>query len=89
MPAKSEAQERLMEAAAHTKGGYGGVPQSVGKEFVDSVDRVAQGDVLTEMDIAKGIRDGLMESPANIGNAWLFDIRISGTGISYRPQLDE
>jgi hypothetical protein len=22
-----------MEAAAHTKGGYGGVPQSVGKEF--------------------------------------------------------
>jgi hypothetical protein len=23
-----------MRAAAHTKGGYGGVPQSVGKEFV-------------------------------------------------------
>ena len=23
-----------MEAAAHTQGGYGGVPQSVGKEFV-------------------------------------------------------
>jgi len=23
-----------MEAAAHTKGGYGGVPQKVGKEFV-------------------------------------------------------
>ncbi len=23
-----------MEAAAHTKGGYGGVPQSVGQEFV-------------------------------------------------------
>ncbi len=22
-----------MQAAAHTKGGYGGVPQSVGKEF--------------------------------------------------------
>ena len=89
MPAKSEAQERLMEAAAHTKGGYGGVPQSVGKEFVDSVDKVAEGNVVTEMDIAKSIRDGLMESPANIGNAWLFDIRITGTGISYRPQLDE
>jgi hypothetical protein len=33
MPSKSLAQHRLMEAAAHTKGGYGGVPQSVGKEF--------------------------------------------------------
>lgn len=34
MPAKSAAQHRLMEAAAHTTGGYGGVPQSVGREFV-------------------------------------------------------
>ena len=33
MPSKSPAQHRLMEAAAHTKGGVGGVPQSVGKEF--------------------------------------------------------
>ncbi len=33
MPSKSKAQARLMAAAAHTKGGYGGVPQSVGKEF--------------------------------------------------------
>jgi hypothetical protein len=33
MPSKSPAQHRLMQAAAHTKGGYGGVPQSVGKEF--------------------------------------------------------
>lgn len=33
MPSKSPTQARLMAAAAHTKGGYGGVPQSVGKEF--------------------------------------------------------
>lgn len=33
MPSKSPAQARLMAAAAHTKGGYDGVPQSVGKEF--------------------------------------------------------
>jgi len=33
MPSKSPAQHRLMEAAAHTPGGFGGVPQSVGKEF--------------------------------------------------------
>lgn len=34
MPSKSPAQKRLMQAAAHTKGGYGGVPQKVGREFV-------------------------------------------------------
>ena len=33
MPSKSPSQARLMAAAAHTKGGYGGVPQSVGREF--------------------------------------------------------
>ena len=33
MPAVSEAQRRLMFAAAAKKGGVGGVPQSVGKEF--------------------------------------------------------
>lgn len=33
MPSKSKKQARLMAAAAHTPGGYGGVPQSVGKEF--------------------------------------------------------
>jgi hypothetical protein len=34
MPSKSPSQKRLMQAAAHTKGGFGGVPQKVGKEFV-------------------------------------------------------
>lgn len=33
MPSKSPAQHKLMLAAAHTKGGFGGVPQKVGKEF--------------------------------------------------------
>lgn len=33
MPSKSPAQARLMAAAAHTKGGYDGVPQKAGKEF--------------------------------------------------------
>ena len=33
MPSRSKSQKRLMQAAAHTKGGFGGVPQSVGKEF--------------------------------------------------------
>ena len=39
MPTTSAAQHRLMEAAAHTTGGYGGVPQSVGKEFVGKDDK--------------------------------------------------
>lgn len=34
MPSKSASQHRLMEAAAHTPGGYGGVPQKVGKDYV-------------------------------------------------------
>ena len=33
MPSKSPAQHKLMQIAAHTKGGFGGVPQKVGKEF--------------------------------------------------------
>lgn len=34
MPSKTPEQHKLMEAAAHTPGGYGGVPQKVGKDFV-------------------------------------------------------
>lgn len=33
MPSRSPAQARPMAAAAHTPGGYGGVPQNVGQEF--------------------------------------------------------
>jgi hypothetical protein len=36
MPDKSKSQQRLMRAAAHTPGGYGGVSQAVGREFVDA-----------------------------------------------------
>ena len=36
MPPRSEAQRRLMWAAAKTKGGVAGVPQSVGKEFAEA-----------------------------------------------------
>lgn len=33
MPSISEKQKKLMAIAAHTPGGYGGVPQAVGAEF--------------------------------------------------------
>ena len=47
MPSKSPAQHRLMEAAAHTTGGFGGVPQKVGKEFAkaDEGKKLAKGGV--------------------------------------------
>ena len=94
MPSTSPAQHRLMEAAAHTPGGYGGVPEKVGKEFVAADDgtitMAAQDATLTEMDIAKAMRDGLMDSPQRIGpQAWLRDLRITGTGVSFRPAHDE
>ena len=38
MPSVSPAQHRLMEAAAHTAGGYGGVPRRVGEEYVAAED---------------------------------------------------
>lgn len=44
MPTVSAAQERLMQAAAHTPGGYGGVPQKVGKEFVGADKKRADAD---------------------------------------------
>lgn len=39
MPSKSPEQAKLMRIAAHTKGGYGGVPQSVGREFETADDK--------------------------------------------------
>lgn len=33
MPSSSPAQAKLMNIAAHTAGGYGGVPQKIGAEF--------------------------------------------------------
>lgn len=36
MPPVSQAQRRLMYAAAAKKGGAGGVPKAVAKEFVDA-----------------------------------------------------
>ena len=33
MPSVSTKQAKLMAIAAHTPGGYGGVPQKVGEEF--------------------------------------------------------
>ena len=53
MPSKSPAQHRLMEAAAHTKGGYDGVPQSVGQDFVATDTAKGKDSKLAKMLMAK------------------------------------
>ena len=59
MPSKSPAQHRLMEAAAHTKGGFGGVPQKVGKEFVKADKRLPKGNIVKKV---KKMANGGMSS---------------------------
>lgn len=40
----------------------------------------------TETDAARAVRDGKLESPVKFGTAWIFDLRITGTGISIRDR---
>ena len=54
MPSKTPKQAKLMNIAAHTPGGYGGVPQSVGKDFHNA-------------DKAKGKKIKLPRRPGNSG----------------------
>ena len=44
---------------------------------------------MTELEIAEAMRDNELTSPQMIENIGLVDMRISGTGFSYRPKLDE
>lgn len=46
-------------------------------------------DPLNDRQVAEGIRDGTIESPAKYGDFWLFDLRITGTGAAYRDSIDE
>jgi len=61
MPSKSPAQHRLMQAAAHTKGGFGGVPQKVGKEFVKA-DKMKDGGVVQSLKKAGFYEEGKSKS---------------------------
>src|SRR6185437_14613464 len=44
---------------------------------------------MTELEAAEGIRDGRLQSPTKLGGMWLWAMRITGTGASFRPQHDE
>lgn len=58
MPSKSPAQARLMRAAAHTPGGFGGVPQKVGREFTaaDKAKSRKSLDGARDVDVRRGYR---------------------------------
>lgn len=43
----------------------------------------------TELDLARAIQSQQVDSPQRFGNVWLFDVRVTGTGTSYRTQVDE
>ena len=42
-----------------------------------------------ELDIAKAIQRGELSSPQRYENIWLFDVRVTGTGTSYRTAIEE
>jgi 8-oxo-dGTP pyrophosphatase MutT (NUDIX family) len=44
---------------------------------------------MTETEVAREIVSGVMTSPQFVRNMWLFDIRITGTGTSYRSKDKE
>jgi 8-oxo-dGTP pyrophosphatase MutT (NUDIX family) len=44
---------------------------------------------MTETEVAREIASGAMTSPQYVRNMWLFDIRITGTGTSYRSKDKE
>jgi len=44
---------------------------------------------MNELDLARAIASGEYSSPQQFENIWLYALRITGTGISYRPELSE
>jgi len=97
MPSVSEKQHRAMEAAAHGHSTLG-IPEEVGKEFVGADDSADQPQsqttevietIETELDVAKAIREGQLASPQLYENIYLFDVRVTGTGTSYRKAHNE
>ena len=50
---------------------------------------VLQRLTMDELEVATAIRDRELASPQFFENMWLFDIRITGTGASYRPKSEE
>jgi 8-oxo-dGTP pyrophosphatase MutT (NUDIX family) len=63
----------------------GALPEPTHPEVVKTIGLVAGN----ELDIAKRMAAKELPSPQRYENVWLFDLRITGTGLSYRTALDE
>lgn len=82
----------------HTDWGWfapGNLPDPMHPQVADTIAKLesARADAAvqpsTEMEAAKAIRDGVLASPQQYENCWLFALRITGTGVSYRAGLKE
>jgi hypothetical protein len=67
MPSTSKAQARLMAAAAHTPGGFGGVPQSVGRDFnqADKGRKFNKGGSVCAPSVEQQFENNLVETAVN------------------------
>ena len=66
-----------------------GVHPGVRKALQSITTRSDSAEFSTELDVAKAIRNGKIDSPQRIGSMYLFDVRVTGTGTSYREKRDE
>jgi 8-oxo-dGTP pyrophosphatase MutT (NUDIX family) len=64
-------------------------PDALPENMLAPVARTIELVTGNELDIAKRIAAKELLSPQRYENVWLFDIRITGTGLSYRTALDE
>ena len=44
---------------------------------------------MDELGLARAMASGELTSPQKFKNFWLFDMRITGTGVAYRPKINE
>lgn len=64
-------------------------PDALPEGMLEPVARTIELVTGNELDIAKRMATGYLLSPFKYEGAWLFDLRITGTGTSYRKALDE
>src|SRR6185312_9406424 len=61
------------------------LPSPMHRKVAETIERITGN----ELDIASRMAKSELLSPQHYENVWLFDIRITGTGTSYRSSLDE
>lgn len=72
----------------HTNWGWfsgDALPEPTHRKVRETIERVSGN----ELAIAQRMAEGQLLSPYRYDNMWLFDVRVTGTGTSYRKALDE